>query len=48
MQMEEKVGFPGEQTAARLYANQHCFARQREITPKMRRILIDWLIEVSS
>lgn len=47
MQLEEKIGFPGENMQARLYANQHCFARQREITPKMRRILIDWIVEVS-
>lgn len=27
MQMEEKVGFPGESMKSRLYANQHCFAQ---------------------
>ena len=28
------------------YANQNCLATQKEINNRMRRILVDWLIDV--
>ena len=30
----------------RFYANEHCLANQYEVNDKMRKVLLDWLVEV--
>ena len=36
------INHPGEG----MYANEYCLATQTEVNEKMRKVLIDWLIEV--
>lgn len=45
MQRSVAKDFDGDGASSN-YPSQHCLALQQEINPKMRRTLIDWLVDV--